>query len=97
MPPRKHVFTNDTDWFVAHDMDELREILIPFYGDDDFDPDEWRCLGDDETVKITDHDASPVIRGGGSAVDLSRHPSETKTAREWADMTEPGVLCSTEF
>lgn len=98
MSPRKLVFTNDTDWFVAHDMGELREVFVRMYGPkEDFYPDEWRCLEDGETIKITDYDANPVVRGGGTAVDLSSHPSEVKTAREWADVTEPGILCSTEF
>lgn len=97
MPPRKLIFTNDTDWVVARDMDEVREILIQSYGTDDSEPDEWRCLEDDETVTIFDMDAKPVVRGGGTASDLGRHPSETKTAREWAGTAEPGILCSTEF
>lgn len=84
--PVLKVYTNDVEHIIGEDLDDVREVLVDLYGDDnDFDADDWREVDRESSLTVDFHEDAPE-RG-----------KETKTVREWIVEMGRGLLCSTEY
>ena len=79
-----HVFHNETEWFVAETADEALTLSMNESGltSEDMEDDPFFQLPDDSELTI---------------IDVDDNQKFTKTCRQWADESEPGFLCSTEW
>ncbi len=80
------VYFNDAEYVVAESVADAANVLIEEYGlsQDEVAEMDWTVLPDDRVIRISYPDDNPPH-------------TETKTAREWADISPRGVLCSTEY
>lgn len=86
------VFTDDHDWFVAADLDDLRSVVDEHHGNADvFPTGEWTEEDADKPLTIwCNADGRPdEPNGDGNA-------KVTRTMAEWAELNGRGMLCSTE-
>lgn len=95
----KHIYSSETDWFVADSPEHAIELCCKFYecgscglqgacGWDKKDGSPFDLVDDVLPLTIRDMDSPD---GNGDYV------KTTKTCREWADQEPYGLLCSTEY
>jgi hypothetical protein len=88
-----HVFTNDCEWVIARDAEDVRAVLsgehgIPYDGNDEA----WEQCSDAERLTIhLSADESEVAEPGEEGARPVR-----KTFREWIEKFGRGYLCTTE-
>lgn len=106
MTEKLHVFTDDHDWFVARDMDHVKELYLTFYGEsfEDLDVDEnnWNCVPDNKIISIAlykeefnpENELLPYVH----VLEIDNTFVKIKaTAAEWVKISEPGLLCSLDW
>lgn len=99
-----NVYSDETDWFVATDLDDCKVKAVACWGQEHQNEDEdeeWILVADDAQITIAHEDIADVpevLRA--RAVQVREHLfNVTATAREWADNYGEGTgfLCSTEY
>jgi len=106
MTAKLKIFTNDTDWYVARDIEHVKELFKVFVGSTFEELDEvedlWYALPDDATLSITydrddfneDLEKLPQV----CSIDFVSGTVKVKAAvNEWMTISSPGFLCSTEW
>ncbi len=79
------VFSNDVDWFIAHDDEDANEQWAEFSGEDPAEYDHaWDVVADDKVISFYDENLAPS--------EAVKH-----TAKEWVGINGRGFLCSTEY
>lgn len=77
-----YVWTDKVEWVVASSLDDVREVLRQYRGDDDIIIENFVKLPDDKAIVIGDENGALKT---------------SKTAAEWAAENGRGFLCSTEY
>jgi len=106
MIEKLYVFTDDHNWFVARDINHVKELFLAFFGEsfEDLDVDEnnWSELPDDKIISIAvekeefnpENEVLPyvhMLKFDGALVRIEA------TAAEWVKISEPGLLCSLDW
>ena len=83
-----HVFTNESDWFVAESAEHAQQLCIEHYGglfsDEEFGT--FEELADSSMLTISYEDAPEDQES------RCKH-----TCRQWADVSMPGLLASIDY
>ena len=97
------VFANDTDWYVATDLDDAIKQWEKDSGEkiEDYDRDDWDECDLNVTFKINSeaHISEEIV--GPLGCTIEREPSGnaiiTASLSAWAEHNGRGLLCSTEY
>ncbi len=86
----RHVFTDDTDYFVSTSLRGAMEMQMRLYGEIPVDAEDWYEVDDDREFSIWIDDLGEV----------AGHCEGVKVVgkiRDWIENYGPGFLCSTEY
>lgn len=104
------VFTNDVEWYVALDKEDLRQVYHQHYDcpmeENGENPEEWRTCDPNVVIGLTDTDGffwSSPLPDNAIIEDLPPYEGEPQgkrislPAKDWARLNGRGFLASTEY
>lgn len=106
MTEKLHVFTDDHDWFIARDMNHVKELFLSFFGESfedlDINETDWYRESDDEIITIAvykdDFNPDNMLFPEIHVIEFDRDLVKIKaTAAEWVKISESGLLCSLDW
>jgi hypothetical protein len=101
-----HIYTNEHDWFVAKDIDDLKFVIAQYYGEtiEEIERyiDEWRMISPKGivAVKCTDDDykhGDPFIPCTVEFIFMDGFSIISDTAENWAVANGVGFFCFSEY
>ena len=106
MIEKLYVFTDNHDWFVARDMDHVKELFLAFFGESfedlDIDENNWNCVPDNKIISIVvekdDFNPENKVLPCIHVLEFDNNYVKIKAiASEWVKITTPGLLCSLDW